>query len=161
MVEQNPESRGYYFYGRHDLTIDSKNRLFLPADIRRSIDPQRDGTALFMVVGQNEKLWFYPDKFYRQIAAQLKSGITVPEDILAFKHLHYGHADRLEWDRQGRMVVPDQALQAAALGKEVTLIGIDDHLELWNRADWVRHVAELARRRKEITLKAEQALKDQ
>jgi MraZ protein len=159
-VEQNPDPRGYLFYGRYKLTIDEKNRLLVPASVRRTLDPDRDGSALFMVVGQNEKLWFYPDKYYQRIALQYRSGLFVNEDLLDFKLLHFGMSERLEWDRQGRMVIPDDALQSAGLSRDVTLVGADDHLELWDRQDWDASVPELSKRRREILLKAEQAHKE-
>ena len=159
MVEQNPQTRGYVFYGRYKLTIDDKSRIFVPSEVRRLIDPERDGSGFFMVVGQNDKLWFYPDKFYTRLALGYKSGLFVHEDILLYKEMHFGMAERLEWDRQGRMVIPQEALEMAKLKKEVTLVGADDHLQLWNRDEWEAHVQELAMRRKEITLKAEQARK--
>lgn len=159
IVEKNPDNRQFVFYGRYKLTIDEKNRLLVPAEVRRCIDSQRDGNAFFMLVGQNEKLWFYPEIYYRTLAVQYKSGLFVPEDLQLFKLLHFGMAERLEWDRQGRMVIPDEALEIAGLKKEVTLVGADDHLELWNRDELAAQVVEMSRRRKEILLKAEQAQK--
>src|SRR5262245_3968520 len=159
MSEPNADDRGYFFYGRHKLTLDEKNRLLVPAEVRRCID-DRDGTAFFMVVGHNDKLWFYPDQYYKRLALRYKSGIFVNEDVHTFKLMHYGLAERLEWDRQGRMVIPDDALQYAGLQKDVMLVGADDHLELWNRDDWSALMVELAKKRKEILLKAEQAQKE-
>jgi DNA-binding transcriptional regulator/RsmH inhibitor MraZ len=43
----------------------------------------------------------------------------------------------LEWDNQGRVVLSEKVLSRARLGKEVTLVGANEHLELWNRSAWV------------------------
>ena len=55
-------------YGQYELTIDAKNRLLVPADIRRRLEPERDGTAFFIVTGDNGRLWLYPEKIYEAMA---------------------------------------------------------------------------------------------
>jgi MraZ protein len=42
----------------------------------------------------------------------------------------------LEWDKQGRVLIPEKMRQRTALQKEVTLVGVRDHLEIWNRPEW-------------------------
>lgn len=39
-------------------------------------------------------------------------------------------------DSQGRVVIPERLLKRAGIGKEITLLGVHDHLEIWNRADY-------------------------
>ena len=39
-------------------------------------------------------------------------------------------------DRQGRVILPTHLLHYAKLGREVVVIGIHDHLEIWDRAAW-------------------------
>ena len=146
-------------YGEHELTLDDKNRLLVPAEIRKSLDPERDGQAFFLVVGQNHKLWFYPEQYYGQLVAQSQQDITLDEDVLAFDQMHFARASRAEWDKQGRIVIPEKALRRGGLGREVTLIGVRDHLELWNRSDWDAREQELSRRHSEIALRARQARK--
>jgi len=51
----------------------------------------------------------------------------------------------------------DKLLQRSGIGKDVTLVGVNDHLELWNRSDWEAEREALSRRRAEIALKARQA----
>ena len=38
-------------YGEYEISFDSKHRALLPVELRRAIDPKRDGEALFLVVG--------------------------------------------------------------------------------------------------------------
>jgi DNA-binding transcriptional regulator/RsmH inhibitor MraZ len=92
--------------------------------------------------------------------AQSQQELTPDEDTLAFDQMHFARASRVEWDKQGRLVIPEKALRRAGIGesdREVTLIGVRDHLELWKRADWDAREAELSRRHGEIALKARQA----
>ena len=44
-------------FGEYELTVDDKNRLLVPAEIRRSIPPDY-GETLFLVMGTNRVPWF-------------------------------------------------------------------------------------------------------
>lgn len=128
--------RPLVLFGEHELTIDDKNRLLIPSDIRKLLNPDRDGEALFFVIGVNRKPWLYPERYYETLVSQVPAEISPGDDRLARDQLLFGMASRLEWDKQGRVLVPEKTLRRTGLGREVTLIGVRDHLELWNRSDW-------------------------
>ena len=46
-------------------------------------------------------------------------------------------------DKQGRMVIPAGLLEHASLGREVTVAGVFDHLEIWDRAKWRQQLHEV------------------
>ena len=140
--------------GEYELGIDDKNRLSLPADIRKQINSDRDGDAFFLVLGRNGKPWLYPERYYEQMVFQEQPEITPEVEQLDFDHMNYALADKITWDSQGRMLIPEKTLRRTGLGKEVTMIGSRDHLELWNRADWEVRREELLSRRAEVAIRA-------
>ena len=144
-------------YGEHDLLIDEKNRVSIPSEIRKSLDPERDGDKFFLVIGVNQRLWLYPDRAYETLVSKLASEMSPGDDMLDFDQMNFSMADRQKWDEQGRMPIPPKIVRRAGLGKEVTLIGVRDHLELWDRAEWEAHSQELITRRAEIAKRAKQA----
>jgi MraZ protein len=137
-------------HGNYELVIDDKNRLSLPAEIRRAIDPETDGTAFYAVTGTNGKLWLWPEKHYELLAAGRASELAPDENDLMFDQLSFALAARVEWDKQGRMGIPEKVLRKTGLGREVTLAAARDHVELWDRAEWSAWEAELDKRRAEI-----------
>ena len=143
-------------FGNYELTIDDKNRMLVPSEIRKAIDPQTDGDAFFLVTGINHKLWLYPEKYYEALALRMQSEMAPEEDLLAFDQLNFAMASRVEWDKQGRILIPDRVLKKSGLSREVTLIGMRDHAEIWNRADWDARIDELDRKRAEIAVRAKQ-----
>ncbi|MDB5301147.1 MAG: cell division protein MraZ [Phycisphaerales bacterium] len=149
--------RHLLLFGSYDLTIDDKNRMLIPAEIRKSIVPERDGEAFFLIVGINRKPWLYPERYYEELVFQQTPEITPGEEALAFDQMNFAMASKVEWDKQGRILVPDKTLKRTETSKEVTLAGARDHLELWNRADWAAREEELDRQRVEIALRAKQA----
>jgi MraZ protein len=145
--------------GEFELTIDEKNRLLIPAEIRKSIDPARDGEAFFLTVGVNRKPWLYPEKNYAALVNAERQDIIPDADNLAFDQMFFANAARVEMDKQGRILIPDKSLRRTTTGKEVTLIGVNNHLELWNRADWEGQFEANLARMSELAQRAKQARK--
>ena len=144
-------------FGEYELTIDDKNRMLVPAEIRKALIPERDGEAFFLVTGVNRILWLYPEKYYEELVAQYPIDILPGLEGLEFDQSHFAMANRLEWDKQGRVLIPDKTLRRIGLNREVTLIGVRDHLELWDREAWNVHREGLLNRQAEVALKARQA----
>ncbi|HWE53234.1 MAG TPA: hypothetical protein VG273_25810 [Bryobacteraceae bacterium] len=143
--------------GEHDLTIDEKNRLLIPSEIRKSMNADRDGTAFFLVLGLNRKPWLYPERFYEELVFQAQPEITPGEEELDFAHANFALASKLEWDSQGRLLIPEKTLRRTELSREVTLIGSGDHLEIWNRTDWESRREQILARHAEIAIRAKKA----
>ena len=143
-------------YGEYDLTVDDKNRLSIPSEVRRQIVPDRDGEEFYLIVGINNRPWLYPERVYESLVSSLASEMAPGEDMLAFDQMNFAMASKFGWDKQGRVVLPDKNLKRTGLGKEITMIGARDHLELWNRSDWTVHSEQLQARRAEIALRAKQ-----
>jgi len=152
-VEANPLR---LLYGEYDLTIDEKNRLLIPSEIRRLLDAEKDGQAFFLVVGVNRIPWLYPEKYYEQLALGEQPEMIPEEDLLAFRQMNFGMASRLEWDKQGRVLIPEKAMRRMRLERDVTLVGTMDHLEIWGRQAWEERYTQLDTRRPEIALRAKQ-----
>ena len=43
-------------------------------------------------------------------------------------------------DKQGRVVVPPKLAARAGLEREVVVVGVYDHLEIWDRTAWTEHL---------------------
>ena len=138
-MDRNP-----IFVGEHDLIIDEKNRLLIPAQFRKKIVPEVDGSMLFITLKMTDYgfvPWFYAEGFFRRLIEKHSPAVLTPDDEqLDYTHRIISMADELEWDSQGRVVLPPKILVPAELGvercREVTLIGAKDHFELWKRPNW-------------------------
>ena len=147
--------------GEFELNIDEKNRLLVPSEIRKSINQQEHGDGFFLVMGINRRPWLYSERYYENLVTAGPADITPENDLLAFDQLHFALASRLEPDGQGRLLLPMKTLRRAGIQKEVTLIGVRDHLEVWNRADWEARIEELERKAAEIAIAAKRQRQQQ
>ncbi len=141
-------SDGTFFIGKHELSVDSKGRLMIPAEIRKEL-AEANETTFMMIPGANGRPWLYPEGFYRsQIAPAMLAAVPDP-DHLAYAMMVYSSATRLKPDKVGRVVLP-AGEERDAMGKELVLIGVREHLQLWRRDEWAEHEA-AARREREQT----------
>lgn len=140
-----------FFTGEYELTVDEKGRLLVPADIRKELDAERDGNGLIILVGQNEKHWIYPETYYREQVAPIIDDPVLDPDELNYLMLVFSTARRVVPDKQGRMVLPDDTdFDREALGRDVTLIGMRNHLQLWKREEWKQHKTTLRSQQREL-----------
>ena len=148
--------RHFVLVGEYELTLDEKKRLLVPAEVRRAI-PAEYGEAFFLVMGINRVPWFWPARYYEEVVMNTPSDMSPGEDLLAFDHYVCGMSSRVEWDKQGRIVLPEKMLRRTVLEKDVTLVGARDHLELWTRPAWEERREELEKRAHEVYLRAKAA----
>ncbi len=57
-------------------------------------------------------------------------------------------------DRQGRLRIPAELMELAKLSGEVMLVGVGDHMEIWNPDQWQAYLAEKQTKFDEIAEKA-------
>jgi MraZ protein len=123
-------------HGEYELSIDDKGRFLIPAEIRKRMEPERDGSAFFLVIGPDRRPWLYTERFYESLLETQSSDLLPGRDLLARDRRMFGTAAYLEPDKQGRVLIPDAARKRTAIDKEFTLVGVRDHLEIWRREEW-------------------------
>jgi MraZ protein len=145
-------------FGNYELTLDEKNRLLVPSEIRKAWNPE-DAESLVIVPGVNRKLWLYTEKFYEVMAAKMESELAPEEDKVLSDQLNFGTAQRVEMDKAGRVLIPEKLVKKGQLQREVTVVGMRDHVEIWNRSEWNAHEEDLENRRAEIAARAKRSSK--
>ncbi len=125
--------------GEYELRLDEKNRLSIPVRVREQISQDKYGRGFFQILGVNRILSLYPELYYQRIALAVAPRKVAPDESLAFDRINYALAGRVELDRQGRVLLSEKAIRRAGLKEQVTLIGVRDHLEIWNSDQWEKY----------------------
>ena len=125
--------------GAYDHTLDDKNRLTLPAKYREAF---KDGVVVTR--GLDGCLFAYrrPD-WDRLVESRLAPLDPLSPETRRLQRFFYAGASESELDKQGRMMIPAQLIEHAKLGKEVVVAGVNDRLEIWDRAAWRKELAEV------------------
>jgi MraZ protein len=88
------------------------------------------------------------------LAEQLAAVSPAAEQSRAFSRLFYGQAQQIQLDRQSRIRIPSELAQWAGLERDAILVGVRDHLELWDRQRWDEYRTQLRPRYDEIAAAA-------
>ncbi len=148
--------------GEYEHTIDGKGRIFVTSKLRNQIDAEEHGSNFFLVTGANGILCLYPEKYFQQIALAGAPGTAAPDETIAFQRLSFALASRVELDRQGRLLINEKIRKRANLGNELTLVGVRDHIEVWNSKDWEQYLEDnIGRYEQQITEAQQSALQKQ
>ncbi len=142
------------FTGKHPFTIDAKHRLAIPAKIRAMLDPHRVGTAFYITLGVNNALWLWPPRTFERMAGHIEATLAPAPALMDVDEITFPEAERLELDAAGRVRVPEEMLAAAGLGTRVVVIGMRNHLEIWDPDRWQKYVEKKTAMRAEIAQRA-------
>lgn len=123
------------FRGVTQLALDAKGRLAIPARHRDGLAPGGDG-RLVLTADPSRCLLLYPLAAWEPIQARLMSLSSFNEKIRGLQRLLVGHADDVEIDAAGRILVPPALRRYANLDKHVVLVGQGQKFELWDEAQW-------------------------
>jgi MraZ protein len=125
--------------GTHPRTLDDKKRVALPRRVRELLG---EPATLFVTPGPDQSLWVYTQQALEELAAKLDQAPATDAEARVFRRLYFAQTEAVDVDRTGRVLVPDRLVQFAGLGHEVVLIGVRDHLELWDAARWQQYLAQ-------------------
>ncbi|HUS47084.1 MAG TPA: hypothetical protein VM098_03110 [Phycisphaerae bacterium] len=124
-----------FFFGEFEQAIDPKRRLAISAGLRELIDVEEDGRNFILMLGPDRHLWLYPDLYYRRLMATMKRS-PLPSREQRRIDLLFGMARLLKPDSQGRVVLPEKSMERAITSEQVTLLGNNDHIEIWPTSEW-------------------------
>jgi len=128
--------------GEYQHIIDEKSRVLISNKLRSQIDADEHGNNFYLVLGANGILCLYPEKYFEQIVLAVAPQTTAPDEAVAFERLSFALASKVELDNQGRLLLNEKLRKRAGLKDNITLVGIRDHIELWNSENWEQYLAD-------------------
>ncbi len=150
------------FTGTYEHSIDAKNRLAIPSDIRGMLQSGpdcSDPVFLFITLGEGQALCLYTQQGFEQRAAELDRSELDPDQLLAYERVMFSLAKRVEMDKQGRVRLPENLLKMAGVGSDVVLIGVKDHMEVRGREAWQSHVQQMLELQPQILMNPRRAMR--
>lgn len=119
------------FLGVHQHTLDPKGRVILPAALR---DELQEGMVL--TVGHDRCVTVHPMAAWNEMVRGLRSLRATDRRERDFTRMMTSSAHPQTLDKQGRITVPQHLRRYAGLDRDVTVVGNDEHLELWDAGRW-------------------------
>jgi MraZ protein len=128
--------------GEYQHVVDNKSRVLISNKLRNQIDTDEHGSNFYLVLGANGILCLYPEKYFEQIALTVTPGTTAPDEAVAFERMSFAMSSKVELDGQGRLLLNETLRKRAGLKDKITLLGVRDHIELWNTESWEQYVSD-------------------
>jgi len=122
------------FLGSYEYSIDDKGRLVIPSKFRNEI-----GDKLYLMKGFDGCLSIYKDSDFQKAIENLQKFQYEKEKTRLYQRLLLETIVELTIDKLGRIQIPQKTLQKYCIGKEVKIIGLLDHFEVWDQDVWVKY----------------------
>lgn len=114
-----------YLTGSYQHNIDSKGRLTVPAKLREQL-----GEAFYLTKGIDGCLFVYPEKEWEKFLDDLCSR---PISQAAAVQRHFiANSALVETDGMGRVLIPKNLREYAALEKDTMFLGVGKRAEIWS-----------------------------
>ena len=124
-------------FGGYDHTIDKKGRIAIPAKLRFELG---DSFMICRGIFGKRCVCVYPMKKWEELVEKI--GSLPMSKSSAVKRFLYDGAFNVEFDTQGRILLPAALREYANLETEAHIIGVDTNLEIWNKELWADEVKE-------------------
>ena len=116
------------FQGASALNLDAKGRMSVPAKHRDALLVQGEGRVT-LTKHPDGCLLLFPRPEWEAFRARVAQ---LPMDAHWWRRIFLGNATELDLDGAGRILVSPELRSAAGIQREVILLGMGSHLELWD-----------------------------
>jgi transcriptional regulator MraZ len=135
------------FRGHYEHSLDAKNRLSIPARFRASFS---DGVVLAKDPETCVAVW--TPATHESIIERALGGLNpMGSEYRKLSRFYQGNSFEIELDASGRVTLPPTLLTHADIEKEVVVVGVGDHLEVWGKERWRREQEALDQEIGEVT----------
>lgn len=121
------------FQGASALTLDAKGRMSVPARYREALQGQAEGRVT-VTKHPDGCLLLFPRPEWEVFRAKIAG---LPMDAHWWRRIFLGNAMDVDLDSAGRILVSPELRMAAGLEKEVMLLGMGSHFELWDSQTYI------------------------
>jgi MraZ protein len=123
------------FIGRHYHNLETKGRLAIPTQYREKLT-----SGGVMTAGLDGSLFLFPKLYWQSLSEKLATLPLTNKAARDFTRLIVQSAVELDFDMQGRTLIPDYLRQHAQLKKQVVVAGALTRVEIWDRDQYHQHL---------------------
>lgn len=119
------------FISEYSHSLDSKKRMIIPSKFRDDL-----GGKGVLTKGLDGCLYLFPMDEWTQLQEKLKKLPLTSKDARAFVRFFFSGAAELNFDKQGRALIPQNLLEYANIKKDIVSIGVMTRIEIWSKESW-------------------------
>lgn len=119
------------FMGTSYNSIDEKNRVIVPAKLRAGL-----GKSCVVTRGLDLCLYIYTLEDWEKQTEKISKLPESDPKVRAFIRHFCGNAQECEFDKQGRINIPQELKNYAGIEKELVTMGAMSKIEIWAKEVW-------------------------
>ncbi len=117
--------------GEYQHNLDTKGRIIIPAKFRDEL-----GDTMVVTRWLDGCLAIYTMEQWQSLYEKLQTLPSTKREARRFTHMIMAKASECTLDTQGRIRLPQPLIQEASLEKACVVIGVSDHVEIWDQEKW-------------------------
>lgn len=121
--------------GTYHRNLDEKQRVAIPKRLRDEFD-SKPLESLFVCPGNENSLTLYTPAEFERLGQRLSAKSSQRPNYRNYIRLFFARSERVPLDNQSRIRIPERLVSLAGLQKELVLLGVHDHAEIWDLAAW-------------------------
>lgn len=138
------------FLGSFKYSIDSKNRISIPARMRKFVNPEANDTFV-LTRGSTRCILVYPmDNWKELVESRLNKLNAFDPQEAKFLRLFLQEAFEDKFDSQFRLTIPKNLIDFAGIKNEVLILGVNRFIEVWNPETYEAYLKEVEQSYEEI-----------
>ncbi len=124
--------------GEYNNTLDEKGRVSFPVKLRTVINQN----VLMVTKGLDRCLWLFTLDEWESFASKIMANASMmkKKNLDVIRHF-IAPAQQIEFDKTGRLSIPQSLREYASLSKECTILGIAKYVELWDEKTYSEYLA--------------------
>jgi MraZ protein len=126
------------FKGSYDYSVDNKGRINIPSRLRKYISPEANDTFV-ITRGYEQCLYVYPLDEWNKVEENIRQLSSTNPKHRFFMRTLLERATESQLDGQFRITIPKELLQFAGIENEVFIIGVLEHIEVWNPGTYAEY----------------------
>ena len=119
--------------GQYEHSLDSKQRLILPSKIKNEFSAE-----VYVTLDFDGCLSLYSEANYNERAKAIQSLSDFEKDNRIVKRVFFSNSQVLRIDAQSRILIPSFLLDKVHISKDVMIVGMNDHLEIWDKETFLQ-----------------------
>ena len=130
------------FLGKIEAKIDVKGRVFVPSVFRKVFSEEDRERVVVRMEADEKYLVVYPESVWNKQVLDLQSKLNEwdPEDQMLLMQF-VGDAEMLDFDAQGRVLLPKRLQGRLGGDSELVFVGMVDRIALWSKSKYEERFA--------------------
>ena len=128
------------FAGEYLCKLDEKGRFIVPSSMRERLETE--GNGVVFLKGPEQALWAYSATEWEKVLERTRTKLDEDQSRL-FMHFVVSEAGTSDVDKAGRILIPGKLRKLIPVedDQEIILVGLYNHMEIWNPTEWRRYVS--------------------